>query len=144
MEDSSVGRMMSVLTAPTKTFKSIAERPTAWLAVVLLVVLTAIAIVVSLQAVGVALMIAMLVTPAATAYMLTNRLPVMMVLAAALASFAGVAGLYISFYAGVSSGAAIVLTSTALFAITWALQALQRAGQGRQFRRERLNNGRTD
>lgn len=41
MEHSSVGRMMSVLTAPAKTFKSIAERPTAWIAIILLVVLTA-------------------------------------------------------------------------------------------------------
>lgn len=110
----------------------------------LLFVLIAVAIVVSLQTVGVALMVAMLVTPAATAYMLTNRLPVMMALAAALASFAGVVGLYISFYAGVSSGAAIVLTSTMLFVVIWAFQALQRAGQDRKFRRERLTNGRTD
>ena len=40
MEHSSVGRMMSVLTAPAKTFKSIAEKPTAWLAILILVVVT--------------------------------------------------------------------------------------------------------
>ena len=80
----------------------------------LLLVLIALAIVVSLQTVGVALMVAMLVTPAATAYLLTRRLPTMMVLAAAIASASGVIGLYISYYASIASGAAIVLTSTDL------------------------------
>jgi len=78
-------------------------------------ILIAVAIVVSLQTVGVALMVAMLVTPAASAYLLTRRLPVMMVLAAVIASFSGVIGLYISYYAAVASGAAIVLTSTRSF-----------------------------
>jgi manganese/iron transport system permease protein len=91
-----------------------------------LLVLIALAIVVSLQTVGVALMVAMLVTPAATAYLLTRRLPVMMALAAGVACLAGVVGLYLSYYAGVASGAAIVLTSTAIFALAWAFKAAQR------------------
>ncbi len=85
----------------------------------LLLVLIALAIVVSLQTVGVALMVAMLVTPAASASLLTRRLPVMMILAAVIASASGVVGLYVSYYAGVASGAAIVLTSTAFFLIVW-------------------------
>ena len=85
----------------------------------LLLVLIALTIVVSLQTVGVALMVAMLVTPAATAYLLTKRLPVMMGLAALIASLAGVIGLYISFYLSISSGAAIVLTATAIFLLVW-------------------------
>jgi manganese/iron transport system permease protein len=85
----------------------------------LLIVLIAVAIVVSLQTVGVALMVAMLVTPAATAYLLTQRLPVMMVLGAVIAATSGVIGLYFSFYLNVSSGAAIVLTCTAVFGLTW-------------------------
>jgi len=92
----------------------------------LLLVLVALAVVVSLQTVGVALMVAMLVTPAATAFLLTRRLPTMMVLGAILASLAGVVGLYLSYYASISSGAAIVLTSTAIFFITWLLRSLQR------------------
>lgn len=92
----------------------------------LLYILIALAVVVSLQTVGVALMVAMLVTPAATAYMLTHRLPIMMVLAALLASLAGVVGLYLSYYLNVASGAAIVLTSTFFFILTWAVQALRR------------------
>jgi len=87
----------------------------------LLLVLIAVAIVVALQTVGVALMLAMLVTPAATAYLLTRRLPVMMALGAALAALAGIIGLYLSYYAGVPSGAAIVLTSTFFFALVWGI-----------------------
>ncbi len=81
----------------------------------LLFVLIAVAIVVSLQTVGVALMLAMLVTPPATAYLLTRRLPTMMLTSAALGALAGVIGLYLSYYVSVASGAAIVLVSTAIF-----------------------------
>ncbi len=97
----------------------------------LLLVLIAVAIVVSLQTVGVALMVAMLVTPAATAYLLTRRLPVMMFLAAVFASFSGVAGLYLSYYFNLASGAAIVLTCTALFVVVWLGQTVLRRGKAR-------------
>lgn len=82
----------------------------------LLLVLIAVTVAVSLQTVGVALMVAMLVTPAATAYLLTNRLPKMMLLAAIFASLSGVIGLYLSYYLSIASGAAIVLTATFFFA----------------------------
>jgi len=91
----------------------------------LLLVLIAVAIVVSLQTVGVALMVAMLVTPAATAYLLTRNLPRMMALAAAIAAASGVIGLYISFYVSVASGSAIVLTCTAIFLLVWGIQAFR-------------------
>jgi len=101
----------------------------------LLFVLLAITIVVSLQTVGVALMLAMLVTPPATAYLLTRRLPTMMALAAAIGAFSGVAGLYLSFYISVASGAAIVLVSTAIFLLT-ALLAPQRGWIWRRFNQQ--------
>jgi manganese/iron transport system permease protein len=85
----------------------------------LLLVLIAVTIVVSLQTVGVALMVAMLVTPAATAYLLTRRLPVMMALAALIGSLSGVVGLYLSYYANIASGAAIVLVATGVFLVTF-------------------------
>lgn len=97
----------------------------------ILLVLIAVAIVVSLQTVGVALMVAMLVTPAATAYLLTRRLPVMMALAAIFASFSGMTGLYLSYYFNLASGAAIVLTCTALFVAVWLGQAVLRRGKAR-------------
>ncbi len=93
----------------------------------LLLILIAVTIVVSLQTVGVALMVAMLVTPAATAYLLTKRLPIMMVIAATIASISGVIGLYFSYYLSIASGAAIVLTCTAFFGIVWGIQAFRRA-----------------
>ena len=87
----------------------------------LLLVMIAVTVVVSLQTVGVALMVAMLVTPAATASMLTRRLPAMMGLAAVLGSFSAVAGLYISYYFNVASGPAVVLVCTGLFGVVMAL-----------------------
>ena len=81
----------------------------------LLLVLIALAVVVSLQTVGVALMVAMLVTPAATAYLLTRRLWHMMIVGAVVGAVSSVAGLYLSFYINVASGAAVVLVCTAFF-----------------------------
>jgi manganese/iron transport system permease protein len=91
----------------------------------LLLILIAVTIVVSLQTVGVALMVAMLVTPAATAYLLTKRLPVMMALAATIAAISGVVGLYFSYYLSIASGSAIVLTCTAIFGLVWGIQTLR-------------------
>ncbi len=85
----------------------------------LLLVLIALTIVVALQTVGVALMVAMLVTPAASARLLTQRLPTMMVISAVIGAVSGVAGLYLSYYWNVASGPAIVLTATAIFGLTF-------------------------
>jgi manganese/iron transport system permease protein len=82
----------------------------------LLLVLIALTVVVSLQTVGVALMVAMLVTPAATAYLLTRKLWQMMLVGAAIGAASSVTGLYLSFYVNVASGAAVVLVCTAVFA----------------------------
>ena len=92
---------------------------------IVLSVLTAVAIVVSLQTVGVALVVAMLVTPAATAYLLTKKLRSMMILAAAIAAGSGVVGLYASYYFNVASGAAIVLACTAVFIAVWLGQQVR-------------------
>jgi manganese/iron transport system permease protein len=91
----------------------------------LMLALIAVTIVVSLQTVGIALMVAMLATPASTALMLTRRLHVMMIIAAGIALFSSVVGLYLSFYLGIASGAAIVLTSTVIFILVWAVIALR-------------------
>ncbi len=78
----------------------------------LMLVLLALTIVVSLQTVGVGLVAAMLVTPAATASLLTRRLPAMMAVAALVGVLSSVTGLYVSYYLDVASGAAIVLAAT--------------------------------
>ena len=84
-----------------------------------LLVLLALTIVVSLQTVGIGLVSALLVTPAATAHLLTRRLPRMMAIAAALGVAASVIGLFASYYLDVASGAAIVLTATAFFLLAF-------------------------
>jgi manganese/iron transport system permease protein len=104
-----------------------------------MLILIAFTIVVSLQTVGVGLVAAMLVTPAATAYLFTRRLPIMMVIAAGIGAFSSVAGLYLSFYINVASGAAVVLMATALFTLTflfaprrgiaWSALARHRSGR---------------
>jgi len=86
-----------------------------------LLILLALTIVVSLQTVGVGLVAAMLVTPGATAYLLTRRLPMMMLIAAGIGAFSSVAGLYASFYINVASGAAVVLIATAIFLVAFLL-----------------------
>ncbi len=85
----------------------------------LLLVMIAVTIVIALQTVGVALTVAMLVTPAATASLLVRRLPAMMLSGALIGAFSGVAGLYLSYYANVASGPAIVLVCTAQFALAF-------------------------
>ncbi len=84
-----------------------------------LLILIALAVVVSLQTVGVGLVAAMLVTPAATAYLLTRRLPSMMLVSALLGAAASIIGLYASYYLNIVSGAAIVLTATLLFFLVY-------------------------
>jgi ABC-type Mn2+/Zn2+ transport system permease subunit len=85
----------------------------------LLLILIALTIVISMQTVGVALMMAMLVTPAATAYLLTRRLWHMMIAGAIIGAVASVAGLYLSFYINVASGAAVVLICTLFFVLAF-------------------------
>lgn len=86
---------------------------------ILLSILMAVAIVVSLQTVGVALVVALLVTPAAAASLITKNLRSMMFLASVIAACSGVVGLYASYYINIASGAAIVLTCTAMFLLVW-------------------------
>jgi manganese/iron transport system permease protein len=83
----------------------------------LLLALLGVTIVVSIQAVGIIMVVAMLVTPAATAQLVVVRFGGMMSLAVALAAVSAVTGLYLSFYLNLASGASIVLVETFFFAI---------------------------
>jgi manganese/iron transport system permease protein len=91
-----------------------------------LLVLLALTIVVALQAVGIVLVAALLVTPAAAAYQLTSRFSPMMALAAVFGSVSTVGGLYLSYYVRASSGATIVLFATVLFFIAIAIKNARR------------------
>jgi manganese/iron transport system permease protein len=76
-------------------------------------------IVVALQTVGVALVAAMLITPPAAAYLLTRRLPIMMLVSALIGVVSSVVGLYASYYLDVAAGGAIVLVATAIFVMAF-------------------------
>jgi manganese/iron transport system permease protein len=103
----------------------------------LLYAMVTIAIVISLQAVGNILVLALLITPAAAARMLTDRLGVMMLLAALLSASSALVGLYLSYHYDLASGGLIVLVITATFALSWTfaprhglLARLRRGGRG--------------
>jgi manganese/iron transport system permease protein len=87
----------------------------------LFLVLLALAIVTALQTVGNILVLAMLVTPAATARLIADRLPTMLVLSASIGALSGIGGLYLSYYRNVASGAAVVLVATAIFFLVWGV-----------------------
>lgn len=102
----------------------------------LLLVLLAVVIVMSIRAVGVALVLAMLVTPASAAFLLTRRLPIMMFIAGAFGVVSGVLGLYASYYLDLPSGPAIVLVASAIFGVVFLL-APQRGILAKQLRSRR-------
>lgn len=78
-------------------------------------------VVVSIQALGIVLVIAMLITPGATALLLVKRLAPMMAVAVVIGVASGVGGLYGSYYLDVASGPAIVLVASALFLVALLL-----------------------
>jgi ABC-type Mn2+/Zn2+ transport system permease subunit len=90
----------------------------------IMLILLALTVVVSLQTVGVSLAAAMLVTPAATAYLLTRRLLPMMLVSALIGAASSVIGLYISYYFNIVSGSAIVLTATLFFVLGFGWKRL--------------------
>lgn len=73
----------------------------------------------SLQTVGTILVIALLVTPAATAYLLTNKLSRMIIIAAALGVLSSIIGLFFSYSYNLASGATIVLTAAFFFILAF-------------------------
>ena len=83
----------------------------------ILLTLLALVLVIGIQAAGIVLVMAMLITPAATAYLLAKRFIGMMVIGAILGVASAVIGLYLSFYADLPSGPAMALTATLAFAV---------------------------
>ncbi len=81
--------------------------------------LLALTCVVALQVVGVVLVVAMLIIPGATAYLLTDRFGRMLLIAPATSAACGVVGLYISYYQDTSPGGMVVLTQGALFTLVY-------------------------
>ncbi len=90
-----------------------------------LMVLLTLVTVASLQTVGIILVVAMLITPASTAYLLTDRLSTMIFLSSLCGTISAVIGLYLSFTYNLASGATIVLVATALFFIAFIFSPKQ-------------------
>ena len=83
----------------------------------LLLILIGVTIVVSIQAVGIIMVVAMLVTPAATGQLLVDKFWDLVKVAIGVSIVAAIGGLYLSFYLDVASGASIVLVETFLFGV---------------------------
>jgi ABC-type Mn2+/Zn2+ transport system permease subunit len=94
-----------------------------------LLVLLSFTVVAGVQAVGVLLTSALLITPAAAASLVTDRLPRMMAIAVGIALVSSLVGLYASYYLSVASGAAIVLSCTFWFALAWLLRTVRGASR---------------
>ncbi|MCI1662451.1 MAG: anchored repeat-type ABC transporter permease subunit [Actinomyces sp.] len=88
---------------------------------VVLYVLVTIAVVISVQTIGNILVLALLVTPAATARLLTDRLGPMMAMAPLIGAFSALSGLYVSWALNLPVGGTIVLVATILFLLAWVL-----------------------
>jgi manganese/iron transport system permease protein len=87
----------------------------------LLLALLGITIVTAIQAVGIVMVVALLVTPSATAYLYTRRFHHMILASVAVGGLSALLGIYLSYYLDVASGAAIILVATALFFVALAL-----------------------
>ncbi len=90
-----------------------------------IMVLLTLVTVASLQTVGVILVVSMLITPASTAYLLTNRLSTMIVLASVFGALSSIIGLYFSFVHNLPSGPVIALATTAIFAVAFIFSPKQ-------------------
>ncbi len=92
----------------------------------LLLILIAVTIVVSLQAVGIVLVVAMITTPAATAQLLVKRFGQMIALAALIGVTSSIVGLYLSYALDIASGASIVLTETSAFLVALLMTLIRK------------------
>ncbi|MGH7737227.1 MAG: metal ABC transporter permease [Candidatus Tyrphobacter sp.] len=96
-----------------------------------LLVLVALTVIIGIQSVGIVLVAALLVTPAAAAYQLTKRFTPMLLLSMLFGALSSLGGLYLSYYARGSSGATIVLFTTVLFFVALALRSLRQSAARR-------------
>ena len=95
-------------------------------------VLMALAVAVGLQTIGIALVMTLMVAPAAAALQVVRRFHHAVLLAAAIGIVSGVAGLYLSYYLSVASGAAVALVCVVIFLIISALARALRAAPGEE------------
>ncbi|MGT2933259.1 metal ABC transporter permease [Streptococcus catagoni] len=91
----------------------------------LLMILLTLVAVTAMQSVGTILIVAMLITPAATAYLYANSLKTMLVISSALGAITSILGLYVGYTFNIAAGSSIVLTASLIFAISFFLSPKQ-------------------
>ena len=91
----------------------------------MLMILLTLVSVTAMQSVGTILIVALLITPAATAYLYANSLKVMLVMSSAIGALSSVLGLYLGYTFNVAAGSSIVLTSAAIFLISFFISPKQ-------------------
>jgi manganese/iron transport system permease protein len=96
----------------------------------LLLALLGVTIVTAIQAVGIVMVVALLVTPSATAYLFARRFHHMILASVAIGGLSALVGIYLSYYLDLASGAAIILVATALFFVILALTSRTRKLSG--------------
>jgi manganese/iron transport system permease protein len=96
----------------------------------LLLALLGVTIVTAIQAVGIVMVVALLVTPSATAYLFTRRFHHMILASVAIGGLSALLGIYLSYYLNLASGAAIILVATAFFFVALALTGRARKPLG--------------
>ena len=99
--------------------------PVQWLDLGLMI-LMGLTIVASLKAVGVILVLSLLITPAATAYLLTKRLHQMMFVGVGIGVISSITGMYLSYFYNLPSGPAIVLVASGIFAFVFSFRLWQK------------------
>lgn len=90
----------------------------------LMIILTLVSVT-AMQSVGTILIVAMLITPAATAYLYANNLKTMLVLSSSLGAISSVLGLYLGYTFNIAAGSMIVLTSAIIFTISFFISPKQ-------------------
>ena len=87
-----------------------------------LLALLALVIVIGIQAAGIVLVMAMLITPAATGFLLARRFVDVMIIGALVGVISAVVGMYLSFHANMPTGPVMALVATAAFGVTAAVK----------------------
>lgn len=90
-----------------------------------LMLLIALTLVASMKAVGVILILALMITPGATAYLLVSRLHLVMLVGSAVGVISSLTGMYLSFYFDLPSGPAIVMVAFGLFCLAFLFSPKQ-------------------
>ena len=88
-----------------------------------LLALLALVIVIGIQAAGIVLVMAMLITPAAAAYLIAKRFTGVMIIGALIGALSAVAGLYLSYHADLPSGPSMALVATGIFAVAAVMKS---------------------